>query len=197
MIEYIKGTIAYKTSTMVIVENNGIGYQLLSSTRTLDNAGNKGDKVEIFTQMIVKEDSMTLYGFSTREEREMFNKIISVSGIGPKIALGVLSSMTTADLAIALVTEDVKSITKIKGIGPKTAKRMILELKEKVDNDELKSAMSQDFAPERTSITNEAIQALMALGFSSVEASKAVSRVNSDVSSVEELITAALRTRGA
>ena len=130
---------------------------------------------------------------------EMFNKITGVSGIGAKMAINVLSSMTTAELAIALVTEDISSITKVKGIGAKTAKRMILELKEKVDNDELTTSFTgiKEAAGAPASIEGEAVAALMALGFSSIEASRAVKSAEGSYDSVEQLITAALRTRGA
>lgn len=198
MIDYIKGEIAYKDANLLVVENNNIGYQLHCSTSTLNDAGKSKDEVKVFIQMVVREDSMTLYGFLTKQEREMFNKITSVSGIGAKIALNVLSSMTTAQLAIALVTEDIRSITKIKGIGPKTAKRMILELKEKVDNDELSNSFTDgsQAISSQGSIEGEAIAALMALGYSSIEASKAVTSVQGENETVEQLITASLRSRG-
>ena len=198
MIDYIKGEIAYKSANMLVIESNNIGFQLHCSTSTLDNAGKKGEDAKVFVQMVVREDSMTLYGFVTKQEREMFVKITSVSGIGAKIALNVLSSMTTTQLAIALVTEDISSITKIKGIGPKTAKRMILELKEKVDDAELSTSFTGmgENANKSGSIESEAIAALMALGFSSLEASKYVSSVEDDYNTVEQLIAAALRTRG-
>ena len=198
MIDYIKGEIAYKDAGILVVDNNNMGYQLHCSTSTLDTIGKTGETAQVFVQMVVRDDSMTLYGFTSKQEREMFNKITSVSGIGAKIALNVLSSMTTAQLAIALVTEDVKSITKIKGIGPKTAKRMILELKEKVDNDELSQSFADGglAAVSSSSIEAEAISALMALGFSSMEASKAVASVKGEFDTVEQLITAALRSRG-
>ncbi|MBN2879734.1 MAG: Holliday junction branch migration protein RuvA [Clostridia bacterium] len=199
MIDYIKGEIAYKDTEMLVIESGGIGFQLHCTTTALQNAGKTGESAKVFVQMIVREDSMTLYGFTTRQEREMFNKITGVSGIGAKIAINVLSSMTTAELAIALVTEDISSITKVKGIGPKTAKRMILELKEKVDNDELTTSFAgiKDAAGAPASIEGEAVSALMALGFSSIEASRAVKSAEGSYDSVEQLITAALRTRGA
>lgn len=196
MYDFIRGKLDHKTLDALIVDNQGIGYKLLVSNRTLESAGSAGDDIKVYVQLNVKEDDMSLFGFLTVEEREMFNKITGVSGIGPKIALAILSAMSTADLAIALVTEDVKAITRVKGIGQKTAKRMILELKEKVDNDELQSAMMPDL-PVQADMTHEAVQALMALGFSSVEASKAVRSVQDTPDSVEQLITAALRTRGA
>lgn len=198
MIDYIKGEIAYKDAGILVVDNNNIGYQLHCSTSTLDTIGKSGETAQVFVQMVVREDSMTLYGFTSKQERVMFNKITGVSGIGAKIGLSVLSSMTTAQLAIALVTEDVGSITKIKGIGAKTAKRMILELKEKVDNEELTQSFTSggEAAISSGSIETEAISALMALGFSSIEASKAVASVNKECNTVEQLITAALRARG-
>ena len=198
MIDYIKGEIAYKDSDMLVIESGNIGFQLHCSTSTLQSAGKQGDEAKVFVQMIVREDSMTLYGFMAKQEREMFNKITGVSGIGAKIALNVLSAMTAAQLAIALVTEDISSITKIKGIGAKTAKRLILELKEKVDNDELSSSFAgaSGSAEASGSIEGEAIAALMALGFSSMEASKAISSAEGSYTTVEQLITAARRTRG-
>ena len=198
MIDYIKGEISYKDSDMLVVESGNIGFQLHCPTSTLQNAGKQGETAKVFVQMVVREDSMTLYGFMTRQEREMFNKITGVSGIGAKIALNVLSAMTAAQLAIALVTEDISSITKIKGIGAKTAKRMILELKEKVDNDELSSSFTDasGTAGVAGSVEGEAIAALMALGFSSIEASRAVSSAEGEHDTVEKLITAALKTRG-
>lgn len=197
MIDYIKGEIAYKDAEILVVDNNNMGYQLHCSTSTLDTIGKTGDSAQVFVQMVVREDSMTLYGFASKQEREMFNKITGVSGIGAKSGLSILSSMTTAQLAIALVTEDVKSITKVKGIGPKTAKRMILELKEKVDNDELTQSFGEggQSVVSSGSIETEAISALMALGFSSMEATKAVSSVKGEFDTVEQLITASLRSR--
>lgn len=196
MLDFIRGKLDSKTTKSITIDNNNIGYRLFVSTRTLNKCGSTGDEIKVFVRMLVKEDSLTLYGFMTNQEREMFNKVTSVSGIGPRIALAILSSMTTTQLAISLVTEDVKSITMIKGIGPKTAKRMILELKEKIDNDELSSVVISN-SPVDLGISQEAIQALMALGFSSIEASKAVGRVKEPLDNVQELITAALRTRGA
>jgi len=199
MIDYIKGEIAYKDTEMLVVESGGIGFQLHCTTTALQNAGNTGENAKVYVQMVVREDSMSLYGFTSRQEREMFNKITGVSGIGAKMAINVLSSMTTAELAIALVTEDISSITKVKGIGAKTAKRMILELKEKVDNDELTTSFTgiKEAAGAPASIEGEAVAALMALGFSSIEASRAVKSAEGSYVSVEQLITAALRTRGA
>jgi len=199
MIDYIKGEIAYKDTEMLVVESGGIGFQLHCTTTALQNAGKAGESAKVYVQMVVREDSMSLYGFTSRQEREMFNKITGVSGIGAKMAINVLSSMTTAELAIALVTEDISSITKVKGIGAKTAKRMILELKEKVDNDELTTSFTgiKEAAGAPASIEGEAVAALMALGFSSIEASRAVKSAEGSYDSVEQLITAALRTRGA
>jgi len=199
MIDYINGEIAYKDTEMLVVESGGIGFQLHCTTTALQNAGKAGEGAKVYVQMVVREDSMTLYGFTSRQEREMFNKITGVSGIGAKIAINVLSSMTIAELAIALVTEDISSITKVKGIGAKTAKRMILELKEKVDNDELTTSFAgiKETAGAPASIEGEAVSALMALGFSSIEASRAVKSAEGSYDSVEQLITAALRTRGA
>ncbi len=198
MYAYIKGILSEKHADSLVVEAAGVGYNLIVSARTLQTVGETGNTVKVYTYLNVKEDAMTLFGFARQDERAMFLKIVSVSGIGPKIAMNVLSTMSVADLAVALVTEDVKSITRVPGIGKKSAQRLILELKEKVDNNELKGAMSAEAVPMGGgSMVHEAIQALMALGFTSAEASRAVGNAGDGHDSVESLITAALKQRGA
>ena len=154
-----------------------------------------GGKVRLFTHMVVREDDVTLYGFDNKDDKAMFLKLIAVSGVGPKVALSILSGMTTSQLAVALVSGDTRAITKIPGIGKKTAERLILELKEKVDQGALSQAAPQieTAAPVGgTGMAQEAIGALMALGYSSAEASRAVSKAGA-ADSVEALIVAALR----
>lgn len=195
MYAYFKGEIIEKSTTAVVIECNGVGYSIDVSSRTLQNLGDLGETGKVYTHFHVRDVEMTLYGFLTKEEKIMFEKIITVNGIGPKAANSILSTLTVTELAVALVSEDAAAISQAKGVGKKIALRLILELKEKVDNDELTGAFKDVAQPLSNSITQEAIAALMTLGFSSVEASKAINHAG-EHSSVEELITAALKNRG-
>lgn len=196
MYAYFKGEIIEKSTTSVVIECNGVGYSIDVSSRTLQNMGDLGETGKVYTHFHVRDVEMTLYGFLTKEEKVMFEKIITVNGIGPKAANSILSTLTVTELAVALVSEDAAAISQAKGVGKKIALRLILELKEKVDNEELTGAFKDVSQPLSNSITQEAIAALMTLGFSSVEASRAINRAG-EHSNVEELITAALKNRGA
>ena len=197
MYSYFKGEIAEKNTDNVVIDCNGVGYQIWVSTRTLAGIGDVGQIAKIYSHFHVREGEMTLYGFLSHEEKVMFEKIITVNGIGPKAATSILSVMSVTELAVALVAEDANAIARAPGVGKKTALRMILELKEKVDNTELTGAFKQMPQPQNSSVTQEALAALMALGFSSAEASRAISQAAGDHDTVEELITAALKQKGA
>ena len=193
MIASIQGVLLEQGKESVVIEAQGVGFEILVSNRTLAKLPETGGKVRLLTHLVVREDSLTLFGFENTEEKAMFLKLIAVSGVGPKVALNVLSGMSTSDLAIALVSEDARAIARIPGIGKKTAERLILELKEKVDSRALSQAAPQ--LPEQgaaASAMQEAVRALMALGYSSAEASRAVGAAGS-AGSVEEIIVAALR----
>lgn len=191
MIASIQGVLLEQGKESVVIEAQGVGFEILVSNRTLAKLPETGAKVRLLTHLVVREDSLTLFGFENAEEKAMFLKLIAVSGVGPKVALNVLSGMSTSELAIALVSEDARAIARIPGIGKKTAERLILELKEKVDSRALSQAAPQ--LPEQgQGLTQEAVRALMALGYSSTEASRAVSEAGS-AGSVEEIIVAALR----
>ncbi len=193
MIASIQGVLLEQGKESVVIEAQGVGFEILVSNRTLAKLPETGGKVRLLTHLVVREDSLTLFGFENAEEKAMFLKLIAVSGVGPKVALNVLSGMSTSDLAIALVSEDARAIARIPGIGKKTAERLILELKEKVDSRALSQAAPQ--LPEQgaaASAMQEAVRALMALGYSSAEASRAVGAAGS-AGSVEEIIVAALR----
>jgi Holliday junction DNA helicase RuvA len=196
MYAYFEGEIIEKNVDYIVIECNGVGYQIMVSSRTLQNIGNVGDVGKVYTHFHVRQEEMALYGFLSVEEKRMFEKMITVNGIGPKAANSILSVMTVTELAVALVSEDATAISRAKGIGKKIALRLILELKEKVDNDELTGAYKNIATPQMNSIAQEALAALMALGFTSLEASRAVSSVES-YNTVEELITTALKSRGA
>jgi len=195
MYAYISGQLAYKETDHVVIDVSGIGYQIFVGGNTLSAIGQAGDKVRLYTSFQIREDAMTLYGFLDQEEKKMFEKVISVGRIGPKLGLALLSNLTVSQLAIAIVTGDIRAISRIPGIGKRTAERLILELKEKVSDSDVQVAATQAGAPADVGgdIAREAITALMALGYTSTEAAKAVSAAG-PASNVESLIVAALRT---
>lgn len=189
MYDYISGILKRKTENYCVVDASGIGYRILMSARSLAGMGETGINTTVYTYLYLREDIMELYGFITAEERSAFEMLISVSGVGPKAALSILSSLTESALAVAIVTNDAKSITKAQGIGPKLAQRIILELKDKIKSQDLK-AKSSDFAPA-SDISDDALSALVVLGYSRSEAEKALNGVPSDAS-VEDSIKIAL-----
>ena len=192
MINYISGELVAKTDGSLIVENNGIGYEIFVSTTDLSAVGFIGENVKIFTYLNVKEDEMSLYGFLTKEEKDMFLKLISVSGIGPKLALGVLSGLSISDLAVAIKKEDVKMLSTIKGLGKKTAERLVLELKDKIDIIGFSSSID-DIPVVDESIVDEATDALIALGISKNEAYR-LAKINAEGSlTTEDIIRKAFQ----
>ena len=186
MISYIKGTLEAVEEDMIIVETGGIGYGIRVPLSLLEELPSLGSPVIVHTYFQVREDSMTLYGFLSRQDLKMFNQLLGVNGIGPKAALGILSSLTPDDLRMAIIAEDAKAIAKAPGIGPKTAKRVILDLKDKISMDDvlpLQFAGGQAEANVAAAASGvdgagkEAIEALVALGYSPTEATKAVRQV--------------------
>ncbi len=193
MYAFIRGKLEHKGTDHCVIDAGGVGYEIFVSTRTLSALPAVGEDARVFTYLHVREDAMLLFGFGSREEKAMFIKLLGVTGVGPKMAMGILSGMTVAELAIALVTKDTRSLSRISGVGKKTAERLILELCESVSKDELTHAAPQAVgAAHGGSVGTEAIQALMALGYSSIEATRAVGAAG-DVGSVEEIIMRALK----
>lgn len=193
MYAFIRGKLEYKDLDRAVIDAGGVGYEIFVSTRTLSELPAVGETARVFTYLNVREDAMLLFGFGSREEKAMFIKLLTVSGVGPKMAMSILSGMTVAELAIALVTKDTRSLSRISGVGKKTAERLILELRESVGESELTAAGPQAIGTAASgSASQEAIQALMALGYSSVEASRAVGAAG-DVGGVEEIIVRALK----
>lgn len=184
MINFINGELVEKTDVSLIVENNGIGYEIFVPSVDLARVGFASENVKIFTYLNVKEDEMSLYGFLTKEEKDMFLKLISVSGIGPKLALGVLSGMSISDLAVAIKKEDVKMLSTIKGLGKKTAERLVLELKDKIDLVGFSSSISE-MPIVNESILEEATDALIALGINKNEAYR-LAKINAEGSDTAE-----------
>lgn len=196
MISYIKGILTQVSDGMAVIEAGGIGYGVFVSPSTISALGNLGDEVKIYTYMNVKEDGISLFGFYTKEEQSLFNLLISISGIGPKIALGVLDRLPPKALVSAIVTGDVKAFEKAPGIGKKTAQRIILELKDKFKNaDFLDWPEASEIMPatDMTGAKAEATEALQALGYSLSEAVRAVMPVYEEGMAAEKIIKLALK----
>lgn len=190
MFSYIKGPLVEVLENVIVVEAGSIGWNIHVPLSVLDRLPRTGEEVQIYTSFQVREDSMTLYGFLTRQDLEMFGMLLGVNGIGPKAALGILSALRPEDLRMAIISEDAKSIARAPGIGPKTAKRLILDLKDKIRMEDIVpgGVSATDMAPEGAAASfpapegaaREAIEALVALGYSLSEASKAVRQVPGD-----------------
>lgn len=189
MIAHLNGRLVEKTPTYIVVECGGVGYLVKISLNTFSKIGDD-EQIKIFTQLQVREDAHTLYGFHSIKERDMFNHLISVSGIGANTAILMLSALTPDEIAAGILGEDVKLIQSIKGIGAKTAQRVIIDLKDKVD----KSAFETEniFTVNNTN-QNDALTALLSLGFDKKRAEKALQKVAAADQSVEEMIKQALK----
>lgn len=198
MYSYIKGTLEEVTEGQIVVDNHGIGYQIQAPANLIDYLPSKGEEVKIYTYLHVKEDAMSLFGFLTKDDLKIFQLLLGVNGIGPKGALGILSALSTDELRFAVLAGDAKAIAKAPGIGAKTAQRIILELKDKLNLEdvlEYKVETPKSVAQsETTNVKNEAIQALVALGYSSSEALSVISKIEiSEETSVEDVLKAALK----
>ena len=201
MYEYISGKLADKGRDYCVVEAAGIGYRIFTSFSSLFEAGDAGSDIKMYTYLHVREDIFCLYGFVSREELSMFEFLLQVSGIGPKAALSVLSSTTPQKFALSIVTGDIKAITKIPGIGQKTAQRMVLELKDKFKNETFDKTIEQgNLLAEGLSSINgaggddDSLLALMSMGFGRFESYEAIKRVKVEGQSIEDTIRLALKT---
>ena len=194
MYAHLNGTLTDKGEGQLVLECAGVGYLLNVSANTLQDAPAVGENMKCYTILSVREDAMELFGFSTRAEKQMFLKLTSVTGVGPKSALGILSALRLRDLSVAIVTGDAQAIRKAPGIGKKTAQRIILELKDKVDNDDLTSSQ-RTLNPGilKQDAVGEAIEALIALGYQPSEATRAISGLSPMPESSEGIIRLALK----
>lgn len=194
MITYLNGKLVEKNPANVVIECNGIGYYVHISLQTYSKIGNQ-ELCKIYTYLSIKEDSHTLYGFADTQERELFKQLISVSGVGTNTARMMLSSMTSSELVSSIASNNVTSLTSIKGIGGKTAQRIILDLKDKI----LKTSDSLDNKSGlmNNTIKNEALSALVVLGFDKKMAESALTKIllkEPNITNVEELIKKSLKT---
>lgn len=196
MYSYIKGTLEEAAQDGITVECCGIGYKIYASASCIDGVP-IGSAVKIYLHQTVREDDISLYGFADTQERAMFQRLLSVSGVGAKSALSMISGIGAHSIALAIVTGDVKTLTRAAGVGNKLAQRMILELRGSIDNDELISAPAAKKAGGAASedMAQEAITAVMALGFTRAEAVSAIDAAGA-AGSVEELIRRALSGMG-
>ena len=193
MFAYIKGSLEMKSSNYVVVDINGLGYKIFMSQSNIESIGEINDIVKVFTYVKVREDDISIYGFKTQEELRMFELLIGVSGVGAKSALVMLSCIEPSEFAIAVISNNIKLLTQVPGIGTKSAQRIILELKDKLkaeqselDEEKLENAKLKSSKTNET--VQEAISGLMVLGYSRKDIEKAFTHLIVDELSVEELI---------
>ena len=196
MFAHFDGIVAEKTQESIVLDVNGVGYLLMVSGATLQMAPAVGERMKLYSALNVREDAMELFGFYSREEKAMYERLKGVSGVGSRTALQILSAMSVRDLSVALVTGDAAALTRVPGIGKKTAQRLVLELKDKVDDAQLTGAGASVAPRQSAGPEGEAVAALVALGYSSSEAAKAVSRVAGQTDRTDELIFLALKSLG-
>ncbi len=197
MFAYLKGILARKTLDSLIIDVNGVGYKVFVPSSVISTCHVLGNELKVYTHFYVREDIQALYGFLTEEELKMFEQLLTVSGVGPKAALALVSNIQPSRFGLAVLTDDADSFTKAPGIGKKTAQRIILELKDKMkkehlDMAELKNNLSCTPSPNDNKLS-EAISALVMLGYSSQEASKAISAIYDDEKPIEQIIKEALK----
>ena len=195
MISQIKGVVLAKSAPEVLVDVNGIGYELLVSLSTFFDLPDVGDTVIMHTHFVVREDAQLLYGFASLDERILFRSLIKVSGVGPKMALGILSGMSAQDFSVAVHSNDVSALVKLPGVGKKTAERLVVEMKDRV------AALSQEstlgeLTKKRVDIEQEAESALIALGYKPQDAARMINKAHNGegLLSAEQLIRGALKS---
>ena len=197
MISYIRGELVAFEKEKAIIDVGGVGYGIFMPEQSMGQLPPIGNEVKLHTYLNVREDAMHLFGFLTREDLEIFKLVIGVSGIGPKGGLNILSTLPAESLRFAVLAGDVKAICSAPGIGKKTAEKLILELKDKLDIEDLLSSSEQPSSVVPSNPTNEtqteAVQALTALGYGSTESLKAIRQVYSDGASVEDILREALK----
>ena len=200
MLSYIIGEVAEISADTVVIENNGIGFNIKTSAMTIDSLPPVGDMVRIYTYLHVREDAMQIFGFLSKDELEVFKLLLNVNGIGPKGALGILSAISTDDLRFAVLSDDVNLIKSCPGVGAKTAQKLIIELKDKlrledafemaVNNNNKKNTVQDN----TVIVMNEAVEALVSLGYSSKDAMAAVKKVeNIQNKNSEQILKEALK----
>lgn len=196
MFAYLNGVLAKKTLGSIVLDVNGVGYMVFTSDSTISMAPEIGSPLKLYTYFYVREDNQALYGFLTEEELKMFERLLTVSGVGPKAALSLASNVSPSQFALSVLTDDIDTFTKAPGIGKKTAQRIILDLKDKLKKE---SKDLPDYANLSVATSavgnkmNEAISALIMLGYTSLEANKAITSIYDESKSIEQIIKDALK----
>ena len=194
MIAYVKGKLDTKTNTFVVIDVQGIGYRVFMPAKSIENLGEIGQEVKVYTHYYVREDNISLYGFFSNEELRMFELLISVSGVGAKSAIAMLSEISPSSFALAVITDDISKLVKIPGVGKKTAARIILELKDKLKTEDSIEANEEVNAQiEKYNNTGEAIAALQVLGYTRKEIEKVFEKIDTKNLELEEIIKDALK----
>ena len=207
MLAYIKGILEMKMTGYIVIDVGGLGYKVFMSETGIEKLGNIGEQVKVHTHYRVREDDISIYGFNTLEELKMFELLINVSGVGAKTALAMLAVCEPSDFALAVISEDIKTLTQIPGIGAKSAQRIILELKDKLKKEQqidlIKNEVSKNNkttklqeAIKNDNKISEAIQALQVLGYNKKEIEKAFEKIDKTELSTEELIKKGLAVLG-
>ena len=202
MIAYVKGELAQKQIGYVVIDVGGLGYKIFMSEPSIDEIGNIGDTVKVHTYYRVSEDDISLFGFNTQEELRMFELLISVSGIGAKTALAMLACIEPSQFAIAVISNDIDTLKKIPGVGPKSAQRIVLELKDKMKKEQQIAELTNASLEQKSKVkkiivadskVQEATDALQVLGYTKKDVEKALEQIDTNDLSVEDIIKRALR----
>lgn len=205
MLAYIKGKLEMKMTGYIVIDVGGLGYKIFMSDSGIEKLGNIGETVKVHTYYRVREDDISIYGFNTLEELKMFELLISVSGVGAKTALAMLAVCEPTDFALAIITEDIKTLTQIPGIGAKSAQRIVLELKDKIKKEQQIQELTKaakgiktkvEIAIENNQKVEEAIAALQVLGYNKKEIEKAFEKIDKEELSTEDLIRKGLTILG-
>ena len=196
MIAFLKGKVEFKTNTFIVIDVNGVGYKVFMTESAIQSI-EKNQDIKVFTYMRVMEDDMSLFGFMNNEELAMFELLISVGGIGAKSGIAILSNIEPSAFALAVITDDVAKLKKLPGIGPKTAQRIILELKDKIKTEQaLEDSSTMDAKAQMDDNTQDAIDALQVLGYARKDIDLAISNIDTKDLPVEEIIKQGLKYLG-
>ena len=197
MIAYISGALVSAGENYIVIDNHGMGYRIFVSGKFLEHIPAYGTQIKIYTHMYIREDELTLYGFHSEEELSVFRILIGISGVGPKVAMAILTALTIQELQLAVISEDAKTISKANGVGAKGASRIILELKDKLKMEDMMDASYEQSIVQNTQDLNaarDAILALVNLGYSNSEAALAVKKIgDTSQMDIESILKAALK----
>lgn len=198
MFAYIKGSLEMKFAGYVVIDVGGIGYKVFMSEKSIDELGETGNIVKVYTHYHVREDDISIYGFNTNEELNMFELLLGVSGIGAKSAINMLSNITPSSFALAVITNDTSKLVKIPGIGAKSAARIVLELKDKLKTIEAQETQTSEIKEivEDDNRVTEAISALQVLGYNKKEIEKVFEKIDKEKLTVEDMIRKGLSMLG-